>query len=96
MDAGGFEIDLIHPWHKNFYWFANATYTQTNVENSLDPRQNNSDVPFVPKWMANVGFTTLLPYDFTVSPYLFNCRYEMPWQFRDVGFQALGSLELRF
>jgi len=145
VDAGGFEIDLIHPWHKSFYWFANATYTQTNVTNSLDPRQNNSDVPFVPKWMANVGFTAHLPYDFTISPYfqyighyfdttdktfrrrfgsyvtvnakatkslykasrfewlanleivnLFNRRYEMPWQFRDVGFQALGSLELRF
>lgn len=27
---------------------------------------------------------------------LFNRKYEMPWQFRDPGFNAFGSLELRF
>lgn len=141
----GFEINLDHRLAEYLRWFANFTYTKTEVENPLDPDQNGADISFVPDYVANFGVTARLPYGITVSPYLhmvgeyydstsksarrkfgsyqlinikgqktliknseyslnaaidlnniLDKRYEMPWQFRDPGFNAFGSLELTF
>jgi outer membrane receptor protein involved in Fe transport len=67
--AYGVEIELNHMISKNIQWFANSTFTDTKVENDVDPDQDGSDVPFVPSFMANVGMIAKLPYDITVSPY---------------------------
>jgi outer membrane receptor protein involved in Fe transport len=143
--SNGVELELSHFISPAIMWFANATFTETHVKNPIDPAQDRSDVPFVPNWMANIGFTANLPYDISVSPYfqyigqyfdstdktnrrefgdygvvnlkarkglfktqdysaalnldvnnLFDRKFEMPWQFRDPGFNALASIELRF
>jgi hypothetical protein len=39
------------------------------VKNALVPAQNDSTIPFVPKWLGNLGFTANLPYDISISPY---------------------------
>ncbi len=66
----GIEIELKHYLNKYISWFANYTYTDTKVENDVDPDQDGSDVTFVPDYIANIGITASLPYDITVSPYL--------------------------
>ncbi len=65
----GAEFEVQHFITNKFKWFANFTVTDTEVKNSLDKNQDGSDIPFVPKFIANAGFTANLPYDFTVSPY---------------------------
>lgn len=141
----GVEIELKHYMNKYISWFANYTYTDTNVKNPVDPDQDGSNVTFVPDYLANIGVMASLPFDITVSPYLHvvgkyydstsksgrkifgpyetinvnfkkallkttdyranlnidlnnitNKKFEMPWQFRDTGFNALASLELVF
>lgn len=67
--AYGTEIDITHYTNKYFTWFANLTYINTNVKNALVPAQNDSTIPFVPKWLGNLGFTANLPYDISISPY---------------------------
>ena len=50
-------------------WFANFTFTQTKVNNNIDPDQDGSNIPFSPNWMANVGavFTPLK--SVVIAPY---------------------------
>lgn len=67
--ALGVEYDVTHYVNRYVTWFANFTYMNTNVKNDLDPAQNDSDIPFVPKWLTNVGVTLNLPYNISVSPY---------------------------
>ncbi len=141
----GFEVQLNHEFNKNLSWFANYTFMDTDVKNNVDPAQNNSNIPFVPKYTFNIGITANLPYDITLSPYLSavgkyydttskadrkkfgpyetinlkaqkmlykaqnykanlnielsnitDKKYEMPWQFRDTGFNAFAAVELIF
>jgi len=141
----GGELNIEHRLAEYLRWFANCTYTATNVEDRLDNDQNSSRIPFVPEFVANGGITARLPLNIYLSPYLhwvgtyydssskssrrefgpyplLNMRaqktlvsndtlaihaaidlnnlldkhYEMPWQFRDPGFNAFGSLELTF
>ncbi len=141
----GVEIQLNHALNKNLSWFANYTFMDTDLNNRLDPDSDNSNIPFVPKYVFNVGLTANLPYDITISPYLHavgkyydstsktgrqkfgpyetinikankmlyktkdykvnlnidlsnitDKKYEMPWQFRDTGFNAFAALELIF
>ncbi|MBI5657846.1 MAG: TonB-dependent receptor, partial [Geobacter sp.] len=141
----GFELNVEHRVAEYVRWFANLTYTVTEVENSLDADQDGADIPFVPNYVANAGITARFPLAITASPYLqmvgnyydstsksarrefgsyqilnlrvqkqlfsspdytlkaaldlnnlLDKRYEMPWQFRDPGFNAFGSLELTF
>jgi iron complex outermembrane recepter protein len=66
----GVEIELKHYVNKYISWFANYTFTNTEVENKVDPDQDGSDVSFVPDYLANIGITANLPYDIMVSPYL--------------------------
>ncbi len=68
--AWGVEVDLRQPLTDWLGWFANYTYTQTDIENDEDPDQDGADVPFVPTHMGNVGLTLSLPADITVAAYL--------------------------
>lgn len=51
-------------------WFANYTYTSTEIDNANDPDQDGADVPFVPEHMGNIGVDVSLPFDITGSLYL--------------------------
>lgn len=141
----GVEVAVEHAVADYLQWFANLTYTGTTIKNPYDADQDDSDISFVPDYVANVGITVKLPLDFSISPYLqivgtyydstsksgrskfgpyqvlnikiqkplftssgytlnaaldlnnvTNERYSMPWQFRDPGFNAFGSVELTF
>ncbi|MCX8030219.1 MAG: TonB-dependent receptor [Thermodesulfovibrionales bacterium] len=141
----GFEVQLIHAFNKNLSCFANYTFIDTKVSNRVDPVNDNSDIPFVPQYILNLGLTFNLPYDITISPYLnavgkyydttskqdrkkfgpyetinikaqkmlfktqnykanlnlelsniTDRKYEMPWQFKDTGFNAFAAIELIF
>ncbi|MCX7914000.1 MAG: TonB-dependent receptor [Thermodesulfovibrionales bacterium] len=141
----GFEVQVNHILSKNLSWFANYTYIDTKVTNKVDPVHDNSDIPFVPQYVFNIGLTANLPYDITLSPYLnavgkyfdttakgdrkkfgpyetlnlkaqkllyktqnyranlnielsniTDRKFEMPWQFKDTGFNAFAAVELIF
>jgi iron complex outermembrane recepter protein len=65
----GVELDVKHMLSRYLAWFANSTFTESEIKESLDPNQVGAAIAFVPKWISNVGFTAKLPYDFSVSPY---------------------------
>ncbi len=141
----GVEIPFNQEINDNLHWFANLTIETTDITNPMDPDQDGANLSFVPRYLANVGITCLLPHEFSVSPYLhavgkyydgtsrknrrsfgddveldlrvqkplsrirdagvlFNLdlnnladnRYEMPWQFRNIGFNMLVGLEFVF
>jgi outer membrane receptor protein involved in Fe transport len=141
----GLEIEGKYRISKSLELFANYTYINTKVENDVDLAQDDSDIPFVPSHIGNVGFIIHLPWDLTVVPYvhvfgkyydstdktyrrsfgpneLINVHiekillntsswkarlsidlnnitdnsYEMPWQFRDPGFNTLARIDLIF
>lgn len=50
--------------------FANYTYTQTEIENDMDPDMDGADVPFVPDHMGNIGVDLDLPYNIRASIYI--------------------------
>lgn len=66
----GVEAAVEHAPLDSLQWFANITYTDTEVENDLDRDQDGADISFVPTSIANVGFTAKLPFDIMISPYL--------------------------
>ncbi len=66
----GVEVELGQFVNRYFQWFANYTYTNTDVQNDIDPDQDGSDVPFVPDHMGNVGCTAQFPFGLSISPYL--------------------------
>jgi len=68
--AKGIEVEVKYFVSNRFKWFANFTYTDTEVKNSVDINQNKSDVPFVPDFVVNTGVTVELPYVIMVSPFL--------------------------
>lgn len=69
-ESMGVEIEIKHYLNKYLSWFANYTYTDTKLDNDVDPDQDGSDLSFVPQYVANLGITANLPFDITVSPYL--------------------------
>ncbi len=66
----GVEVAFDHAVSRTISWFANATYTSSEIENPLDPGQCGAEIPFVPDWMANLGASFQLPHGFVISPYL--------------------------
>jgi len=69
-ESYGFEAEVRHRPSDHLEWFANYTFTHSEIDNSLDPDQDGADVPFVPAHMGNIGVTLSLPYDITASVYL--------------------------
>ncbi|MEP9410425.1 MAG: TonB-dependent receptor [Candidatus Brocadia sp.] len=67
--AYGLEIEGEYQINSVFKCFANSTITQTDVENNVDADRDNSNVPFVPDVIANLGISASLPYEVTISPY---------------------------
>ncbi|MFZ2956337.1 MAG: TonB-dependent receptor [Candidatus Ozemobacteraceae bacterium] len=65
----GCEIDVEDKVNEKLSWFGNWTYTATRVENSLDQDQNDIEISFVPKYVANLGLTLKCPKKVMVSPY---------------------------
>ena len=55
----GVELEIKHRFEKYAEWFANYTYTKTNIKNNVDKDQDGSNVPFVPNYMANLGVDVL-------------------------------------
>ena len=68
--SAGFEVALDQAVNRAVAWFANATYTDSRIDNPLDADQDGALIPFVPDWTANLGGTFSLPHGFKVSPYL--------------------------
>ena len=66
--AKGFEVGLRQDIWK-ITWFGNMTYTKSIIENPDDPDQDETEVPFVPEVMGNLGFTLYAPFNTTVSPW---------------------------
>jgi iron complex outermembrane recepter protein len=69
-ESYGVEVAVDQYLTPRLYWFANLTYTYTNIQNSIDPDQDGSNVPFVPNYIGNLGLTLRLPYDVLIIPYL--------------------------
>ncbi len=68
--AYGFELSFTHsplPW---LNWFANYTYTNSEISNDTDPDQDGNEVSFVPEHMGNIGTTLYLPMEIQCSIYL--------------------------
>jgi outer membrane receptor protein involved in Fe transport len=65
--AYGLELGVNHKYNKLVEWFANATYTHTEISNPKDADQDGSEVPFVPAFSSNAGFTVNFPKDIHVS-----------------------------
>ncbi len=66
----GVELAFDHALSRHISWFANATFTSSEIDNPLDPGQSGAEIPFVPDWMANLGASFQLPHGFVISPYL--------------------------
>lgn len=66
----GFELAFDHAVSRTISWFANATYTSSEIDHPFDPGQNGAEIPFVPDWMANLGASFQLPQGIVISPFL--------------------------
>ncbi len=67
--ARGFEISLKQKIENSFDWFANVTYTKSEIKDNFDPDQNGVEIPFVPAVLGNAGVTFTLPYDIEIRPW---------------------------
>jgi iron complex outermembrane recepter protein len=66
----GLEAEIRHKPINWMEWFANYTYTNSEIKNSMDSDQDGSEVPFVPEHMGNIGMHFKCPYEFTASVYV--------------------------
>lgn len=53
--ATGGEIEVSQKMNEELSWFVNGTYMQTKVVNELELQQNNTDIPFSPNSVLNIG-----------------------------------------
>ncbi len=66
--GNGFEISFRQQIKDKISYFANMTFTDSEIRDPDNEDQNGTEVPFVPKWMGNLGATIYLPYEFELSP----------------------------
>ena len=66
----GLEAELRHRYSDDLEWFANYTYTHSEIQNDLEPDQDGAEVPFVPAHMGNIGVMFSLPHGIRASAYL--------------------------
>jgi len=69
-ESYGLEAEIRHKPTDELEWFANYTYTHSEIQNDLDRDQDGAEVPFVPEHMGNIGATLSLPYEVAASVYL--------------------------
>lgn len=67
--ARGFEFGVKQKVESCFDWFANITYTKSEIKDNYDPDQNGVEIPFVPAVMGNAGVTFTIPYDIEIRPW---------------------------
>ncbi|MCX6554667.1 MAG: TonB-dependent receptor [Candidatus Aminicenantes bacterium] len=68
--SSGFEIEVSRRINGLLSWFANGTFLQTNIKNDLDPNQNGVEIPFSPKFVANLGVNWQTPFGLVLAPAL--------------------------
>lgn len=68
--AKGVEIDFQNKPGGDIEYFANATYTDSQVKDPSNSQTDGSEIPFVPSFVANLGITALLPWEITGSGYV--------------------------
>lgn len=66
----GAELWLQHDLNSHLSWFANYTYTHTNVKNDTNPDMDDVELSNYPEHMGNVGLFLNLPYDFKATVWL--------------------------
>lgn len=69
-ESYGVEVEVRHQPIDRLSWFANYTYTHSEINSDEDPDQDGAQVPFVPEHMGNIGVDLNLPYEVTASIYL--------------------------
>lgn len=143
--ARGLEFGVRQVVSDRLDWFGNVTLTRTQVHNPRVADENETQIPFAPDRLFNLGFHANLPGGWKISPYyrwvghyydstsragrnrfgaygmlnvriqknlertsryaldlnvdlnnLTNRRYEMPWGFRETGFNAFAALLLTY
>ncbi len=68
--SSGFEIEVSQRVNESLSWFANGTVLLTNIRNDLDPDQNHVEIPFSPKFVANLGVNWRAPFGLMLAPAL--------------------------
>ena len=68
--SSGFEIEVSQRINESLSWFANGTVLLTNIRNDLDPDQNRVEIPFSPKFVANLGVSWQAPFGLVLAPAL--------------------------
>ncbi len=66
----GFELSLRHEIKPFMSWFANYTYTHTNIENDVNSDLDDVEMSGYPEHMGNVGAMFALPWDIRASAWL--------------------------
>ncbi len=66
----GIELNTKHKISSKIEIFANTTINSTKMKNEFNEDENNIEIPFVPNYIANIGFNFILPYDINFSPYV--------------------------
>jgi iron complex outermembrane recepter protein len=94
----GVEAEMKYRIIKNLYGFANYTYTHSNVENPVDPDQNNVELPFVPEHMGNIGLQLDIPGNLTAAVYLHvaGSIYDSTSRSGRIGFDPYETLNASF
>lgn len=141
----GGEAEIKERITDNLNWFANFTYMNTRIYNSIDLDQDGGTVPFSPAMVLNIGISYTTPFGLQITPTInyndgfydsssksgrkkftpgtvlnayvsqtivnknkckvicfgqfyniTNNAYEMPWQFKNTGFSAMGGLKVEF
>ncbi|QOJ30097.1 MAG: TonB-dependent receptor [Ignavibacteriales bacterium] len=64
--AAGGEAELLYKFSKNHNWFANITYMNSSTSNQFDADQDDSDIPFTPSLVANLGASFISPSGYTI------------------------------
>ena len=63
----GLETEIRHNPGTWWQWHANYTFTDTEIDNDLEPDKDGAEMNFVPKHMANLGVDLFLPDDLRAS-----------------------------
>lgn len=65
--AGG-ELEIRETINDWIEWFANATYTRTEVHNKFDEDQDGATIPFSPELVVNAGLSFTAPFGLQITP----------------------------
>ena len=69
-ESYGLEVSAEHSLTQSLSWFANLTWTESEISNPLDADQDGSELSFSPDLVINAGLHFSLPGSLMLSPYL--------------------------